>query len=88
MLHLFALQLLLRPAPEPAPSSGGGTLSQEEIEKLLSGGSAASEPAPAPVIKVVEEPTTSLPNKLIDVINEIENKFDIEKIKEFKQQMN
>jgi len=36
------------PAPEPAPSSGGGTLSQEEIEKLLSGGSAASEPAPAP----------------------------------------
>ncbi len=35
------------PAPEPAPSSGGGTLSQEEIEKLLSGGAAASEPAPA-----------------------------------------
>ena len=36
------------PEPAPAPSSGGGTLSQEEIEKLLSGGSAASEPAPAP----------------------------------------
>lgn len=37
------------PAPAPAsePASGGGTLSQEEIEKLLSGGAAASEPAPA-----------------------------------------
>ncbi len=33
-------------APEPAPSGGGGTLSQEEIEKLLSGGMDA-EPAPA-----------------------------------------
>ncbi len=33
------------PASEPA-SSGGGTLSQEEIEKLLAGG--GSEPAPAP----------------------------------------
>ncbi len=43
------------PAPAPAPSAssggGGGTLSQEEIEALLSGGLAASsapEPAPAP----------------------------------------
>ncbi len=41
------------PAPAPAPSSSGGgaTLSQEEIEALLSGGMAASaapEPAPAP----------------------------------------
>ncbi len=34
-------------APEPAPSGGGGTLSQEEIEKLLSGGMDA-EPAAAP----------------------------------------
>ena len=33
-------------APEPAPSGGGGTLSQEETEKLLSGGMDA-EPAPA-----------------------------------------
>lgn len=37
------------PAPEPAPAaSSGGTLSQEEIEKLLGGG-AASAPAPEPV---------------------------------------
>ena len=36
------------PAPAPAPAaSSGGTLSQEEIERLMSGG-AASEPAPAP----------------------------------------
>ena len=35
------------PAPEPAPSSGGGTLSQEEIERLMAGGTAAA-PAPAP----------------------------------------
>ena len=34
------------PASEPASSGGGGTLSQEEIEKLLAGG--GSEPAPAP----------------------------------------
>lgn len=35
------------PAPTPAPAaSSGGTLSQEEIERLMSGG-AASEPAPA-----------------------------------------
>lgn len=32
------------PASEPASSGGGGTLSQEEIEKLLAGG---GEPAPA-----------------------------------------
>ena len=38
------------PAPEPAPApaaSSGGTLSQEEIEKLMAGG-IPSEPAPAP----------------------------------------
>ena len=36
------------PAPTPAPAaSSGGVLSQEEIEKLLSGG-VAEEPAPAP----------------------------------------
>ena len=36
------------PAPEPAPSmSGGGILSQEEIEKLLAG-SAQTEPVPEP----------------------------------------
>ena len=35
------------PAPAPAPSSGG-TLSQEEIERLMGGGAAAApEPAPA-----------------------------------------
>ncbi|MBQ5318957.1 MAG: flagellar motor switch phosphatase FliY [Oscillospiraceae bacterium] len=45
------------PAPAPAPSSGGGgTLSQEEIEKLLSGGAAASEPAPAPAPAPVPQP--------------------------------
>ena len=39
------------PEPEPAPApSGGGTLSQEEIEKMLAGGvpDSAPEPAPAP----------------------------------------
>ncbi|MCI8861356.1 MAG: flagellar motor switch protein FliN [Lachnospiraceae bacterium] len=35
------------PTPAPAPASSGGVLSQEEIERLLSGG-AAEEPAPAP----------------------------------------
>ena len=36
------------PAPAPAPAaSSGGTLSQEEIERLMAGG-AASEPTPAP----------------------------------------
>ena len=36
------------PAPEPAPAaSSGGTLSQEEIERLMSGGGAAPAPAPA-----------------------------------------
>ena len=35
-------------APAPAPASSGGVLSQEEIERLLSGGGAAEEPAPAP----------------------------------------
>ena len=36
-------------APEPAPaSSSGGVMSQEEIEKLLSGGTVTEEPAPAP----------------------------------------
>ena len=43
------------PQPEPTPaapaadSSGGGKLSQEEIERLMGGmGTAASQPAPAP----------------------------------------
>lgn len=37
------------PAPTPAPAaSSGGTLSQEEIEKLLQGGAADEQPAPAP----------------------------------------
>jgi len=39
------------PAPAPSPSSSGGVLSQEEIERLLSGGISeepAPEPAPAP----------------------------------------
>lgn len=35
------------PAPEPA-SGGGGVLSQEEIERLMSGGAAAAAPEPAP----------------------------------------
>ena len=35
------------PTPAPAPASSGGVLSQEEIERLLSGG-AAEEPTPAP----------------------------------------
>ena len=34
------------PTPAPAPASSGGVLSQEEIERLLSGGGAAEEPAP------------------------------------------
>ncbi len=37
------------PAPDPAPASSGGTLSQEEIERLMAGGAdAAPAPAPAP----------------------------------------
>ncbi len=36
------------PEPEPAPASGGGKLSQEEIERLMNGGAPAPEPAPAP----------------------------------------
>ncbi len=36
------------PASEPASSGGGGTLSQEEIEKLLAGGGSEPTPAPAP----------------------------------------
>lgn len=35
-------------ASEPASSGGGGTLSQEEIEKLLAGGGSDPTPAPAP----------------------------------------
>ncbi len=35
------------PAPEPTGGSSGGTLSQEEIEKLMAGGAAQSAPAPA-----------------------------------------
>ena len=34
-------------APAPAPAAGGGTLSQEEIERLMAGGGAAA-PAPTP----------------------------------------
>ncbi len=39
-----------KPAEAPAApqSSSGGTLSQEEIEKLLAGGDSAASPAPAP----------------------------------------
>jgi hypothetical protein len=37
------------PTPAPAASSGGGMMSQEEIEKLLAGNSAPAEPEPAPV---------------------------------------
>ena len=37
------------PAPDPAPASSGGTLSPEEIERLMAGGAdAAPAPAPAP----------------------------------------
>lgn len=41
------------PAPEPTPApassgSSGGTLSQEEIERLMAGGAAEPAPAPAP----------------------------------------
>ena len=37
------------PAPEPASGGGGGgVLSQEEIERLMSGGAAAAAPEPAP----------------------------------------
>ena len=35
-------------APDPAPASSGGKLSQEEIERLMGGGASAPEPAPAP----------------------------------------
>lgn len=38
------------PAPAPAPSSDGGKLSQEEIEKLLAGAASAPAPAPAPAV--------------------------------------
>ena len=43
------------PAPAPAAESSGGVMSQEEIERLLSGG-VGSEPAPAPV----QQPQTPL----------------------------
>ncbi|MBQ7980303.1 MAG: chemotaxis protein CheC, partial [Oscillospiraceae bacterium] len=43
------------PAQAPAPSSGG-TLSQEEIEALLNGGSAAAAPAPEPAPQPVQQP--------------------------------
>ena len=36
------------PVSEPAAASGGGTLSQEEIERMLAGGVAEEPPAPAP----------------------------------------
>ena len=47
------------PAPAPAPAaSSGGTLSQEEIERLMSGGAAApaAEPAPAPAPAPAPDP--------------------------------
>ena len=48
----FGLDIGDEPAPAPAPApepagSSGGTLSQEEIEKLMAGGAAQSAPAPA-----------------------------------------
>lgn len=48
------------PAPEPTPSSSssGGVLSQEEIERLLSGG-VSEEPAPAQT--VAAQPTQAAP---------------------------
>ncbi len=51
-LDIDELNATAAPAPEPAPApapaaSSGGTLSQEEIERLMAGG-VASEPAPAP----------------------------------------
>jgi len=36
------------PAPEAAPASSGGKLSQEEIERLMSSGDSAPAPEPAP----------------------------------------
>ncbi len=36
------------PAPESAPSGGGQKMSQEEIERMLSGMGGGAEPAPAP----------------------------------------
>lgn len=51
------------PAPEPDPepvssgSSGGGVLSQEEIEALLNGGNMASSAAPEPAPAPTPEPT-------------------------------
>lgn len=58
------------PAPAPAAASGGsgGTLSQEEIEKLLQGGAAeeqpapAPAPAPAPVPQAPVAPTVQMPD--------------------------
>lgn len=50
------------PAPQPAASSGGSTLSQAEIEALLNGGAAASEPAqPAPAPQPVPQPAPAQP---------------------------
>lgn len=46
------------PAPAPAPAaSSGGTLSQEEIEKLMGGGTAAAPgPAPGPAPAPAQQP--------------------------------
>ena len=41
------IEAMMAASAAPAPSSGSGTLSQEEIERLMGGGVAAS-PAPAP----------------------------------------
>lgn len=51
-------------APEPAPSSGGGSLSQDEINAMLSGGAPAaapaSTPAPAPAAPAPAAPDMSM----------------------------
>ena len=50
-------------APDPAPASSGGTLSQEEIERLMGGGASAPEPAaPAPAyVPPVQQPVYQQP---------------------------
>ena len=48
------------PAPDPAPASSGGTLSQEEIERLMAGG-AGGAPAPAPAPQAAPAPPPSAP---------------------------
>lgn len=50
-------------APDPAPASSGGKLSQEEIERLMGGGASAPEPAaPAPAyVPPVQQPVYQQP---------------------------